>query len=81
MEGSYGLHPRFRNAYEKANALAAFTAISPEEQLRRLKKRNPALLKRFREVWIPLENSYFQAYDIQSRAKYRLQTLSWEGDA
>ena len=40
-----------------------------------------ALLERFREVWIPLENSYFQAYDIQSRARIRLKSMPWEGDA
>ena len=80
-EGSYALHPRFEESYRAADALTVFLCVSPAEQLRRIEKRSPALLERFREVWIPLENSYFQAYDIQSRARIRLKSMPWEGDA
>lgn len=81
VEGSYALHPRFEESYRAADALTVFLCVSPAEQLRRIEKRSPALLERFREVWIPLENSYFQAYDIQSRARIRLKSMPWEGDA
>lgn len=81
VEGSYALHPRFWEAYQAADALTAFLCVSPAEQLRRIEKRSPALLDRFRDVWIPLENSYFQAYDIESRAFVRLKSMPWEGDA
>ena len=81
VEGSYALHPRFEQSYRAADALTAFLCVSPAEQLRRIEKRSPALLDRFREVWIPLENSYFQAYDIESRAFVRLKSMPWEGDA
>ena len=75
VEGSYALHPRFEESYRAADALTVFLCVSPAEQLRRIEKRSPALLERFREVWIPLENSYFQAYDIQSRARIRLKSM------
>ena len=81
VEGSYALHPRFEESYRAADALTVFLCVSPAEQLRRIEKRSPALLERFREVWIPLENSYFQAYDIESRAFVRLKSMPWEGDA
>ena len=81
VEGSYALHSRFEQSYRAADALTAFLCVSPAEQLRRIEKRSPALLERFREVWIPLENSYFQAYDIESRAIVRLKSMPWEGDA
>lgn len=81
VEGSYALHPRFEESYRAADALTAFLCVSPAEQLRRIEKRSPALLDRFRDVWIPLENSYFQAYDIESRAFVRLKSMPWEGDA
>ena len=81
VEGSYALHPRFEESCRAADALTVFLCVSPAEQLRRIEKRSPALLERFRDVWIPLENSYFQAYDIESRARIRLKSMPWEGDA
>lgn len=53
VEGSYALHPRFEESYRAADALTVFLCVSPAEQLRRIEKRSPALLERFREVWIP----------------------------
>lgn len=81
VEGSYALHPRFLPAYETAGALLAFVDVSPRERLQRLQRRDPALFDRFEKLWIPLENSYFQAYDTQRRAQCILHSLSWEGDA
>lgn len=79
VEGSYALHPRFQAAYDRMNALTVFLDTEPEEQLRRLKTRNPERFQRFQEEWIPLEKSYFQAYDIRGRAKLKLYSLPWEG--
>lgn len=81
IEGSYALHPRFQAAYDRLNALTVFLDTEDPEQLRRLEKRNPERMERFREEWIPLEKSYFQAYDIEGRARLRLHSLPWEGEA
>ena len=81
VEGSYALHPRFQAAYGSMGALTAFLDTEPGEQLRRLKKRDPERLSRFEAEWIPLEKSYFEAYDIRSRAKLCLHSLPWEGEA
>ena len=43
-------------------------AVDPAEQLRRLERRNPRMLQRFVDEWIPLENRYFEATNIQAVA-------------
>lgn len=75
-EGSYGLHPRFLSAY--GDAITAFVEVDGDTQLRRIARRSPDKLEQFRNVWIPLEKSYFQAYDIKGRAKLVLSSLPWE---
>lgn len=58
IEGSYSCHPELWEYY----GLRVFLDVAPEEQLRRILKRNgPEGLEMFKERWIPLEESYFQA--------------------
>lgn len=64
VEGSYALHPDLRRYYR----LSVFLDISPEEQLRRLARRNPTMLQRFRDEWIPLEERYFEATGAREAA-------------
>lgn len=65
VEGVYSQHPAFRDAY----ALKIFLTIDPDAQQARLLARNgEAMLRRFNEEWIPLENLYFQALDIAGHA-------------
>lgn len=68
IEGSYSHHPSFDDLYRERNALRVYVDVDEEEQLRRIRKRNPDMADRFREVWIPLEKRYFEAYDIKDRA-------------
>lgn len=63
VEGAYSLHPRLRDAYD----LTVFLKIEPEEQKRRLFKRNKEMCERFIREWIPLENKYFDELDISSK--------------
>lgn len=64
IEGSYALHPRFLKAYRAMNAVLVFMRVPAEEQLRRIQSRNgEAMLRRFREEWIPMEKKYQQAYE------------------
>ena len=46
----------------------------PEEQLRRIAERDGAeQLKNFRERWIPLEEKYFSAFQVEDRCDYQLE--------
>ena len=62
VEGSYALHPQLRNLYD----LRIFMDIDPEEQMRRILKRNgPEAAERFRTRWIPLEEAYFEGCSVR----------------
>ena len=62
MEGAYSNHPYFGSPYD----LKILCKITPEEQLARILKRNgPEMLERFKTVWIPMENRYFEEYEIE----------------
>lgn len=61
VEGAYSHHPALAEAY----SLRAFLKVAPQEQLRRLRERSPSLYDRFVSEWIPMENQYFQAFDIE----------------
>ena len=56
VEGVYSLHPTFGDVYDVKRILK----ISKDEQLRRLEKRNPRLLERFKNEWLPMEERYFE---------------------
>ncbi len=64
VEGSYSCHPALWEHYD----LRIFLTIDPEEQMRRIERRNgPEKAAMFRSRWIPFEESYFEAYDVQAR--------------
>ncbi len=70
IEGSYSCHPTLWHYYD----LRLFMDVGKEEQLRRVAQRNgEAALTVFQEKWIPLEEAYFQAYDIQNRCDLYFQ--------
>ena len=62
VEGSYAMHPQLRDLYD----LRIFMDIDPEEQMRRILKRNgPEAAERFRTRWIPLEEAYFEGCSVR----------------
>lgn len=62
VEGSYCLHPDLRKYY----GLKIFLDVSPEDQMERLKKREPAeKVQMFQNQWIPLEEKYFASCGVQ----------------
>lgn len=64
VEGAYSMHPALIDRY----CLKVFLAIDPQEQSRRILKRNgPVLHKRFLSEWIPLENKYFAELKIKEQ--------------
>lgn len=70
VEGSYACHPSLWEHY----GLRVFLSVEPEEQLRRIEKRNgPERAAMFRDRWIPFEEMYFEAFDVQARCDLSLQ--------
>ena len=64
VEGAYSMHPDLAPYYD----LSVFLAVSAEKQRERILKRNaPAHAKQFFDRWIPLEQRYFDALDVQER--------------
>ena len=64
VEGSYSLHPSLWEAYD----LRIFLTVSQEEQMRRIINRNgKEKANIFRDRWIPLEEKYFSAFNIEKR--------------
>ncbi|MCM1182436.1 MAG: uridine kinase [Roseburia sp.] len=64
VEGSYSCHPALWDAYD----LRIFLTVEPQEQLRRIRKRNgEQAAEIFLKKWIPMEELYFSAFQIESR--------------
>ncbi|MDE5893218.1 MAG: hypothetical protein K2H45_09875 [Acetatifactor sp.] len=63
VEGSYSHHPLFAQHYD----LKLFLRCSHEEQLARLQRRESTRLDAYLQRWIPLEEAYYQAFDIMSQ--------------
>ena len=65
IEGAYSQHPYFEDPYD----LKFFCKISSEEQVSRIMKRNgPEMLERFKQIWIPMENRYFETFRIEEKS-------------
>lgn len=77
VEGSYALHPALCGRYD----VTVYLCCSPGEQMARLTARcgNAALLRRFKEEWIPMENRYAADFRIRERADFVIDTtnLDW----
>lgn len=70
VEGSYSMHPALRGYYDLTMCLI----VDPSERLRRLEARNPRMLQRFIDEWIPLENHYFESTNTQGSADLLVDT-------
>ena len=81
VEGSYSLHPVFREGWKGANAVTAYVSVDEDAQLERIAARNPEMLEMFKTRWIPLEKKYAEAYHSICWADFRLTSISWEADA
>ena len=74
VEGSYSMHPALRGYYD----LMICLTIDSGEQLRRLEARNPRMLQRFIDEWIPLENQYFASTETRTAADMIVDTAASE---
>ena len=63
VEGTYCLHPYFGDVYD----LKVFMSVSQELQTQRILQRPEFLHKRFFGEWIPMEQTYFDHYQIRQK--------------
>ena len=64
VEGAYACHPDLWAYYD----LRVFLTVDPETQMQRIEARNGAAkAAQFRDRWIPFEEKYFSAFDVQTR--------------
>lgn len=71
VEGSYSLHPKFSDNYD----VKIFISTDSETQLKRIKERNgEQMLKIFKEKWIPMEEKYFETFNIENLVHIKLNT-------
>lgn len=71
VEGSYALHP----ALAGYSQLHIFFTCSPQVQLARLARREtPESLERFKERWIPMEETYFGGLSVEDRSDLSVDT-------
>ncbi|MBE5785441.1 MAG: uridine kinase [Clostridiales bacterium] len=67
VEGAYSMHPRFGDVYD----LRVFLSADAVTQRKRILARNgEMMLKKFEEIWIPMEHRYFDAYGIKDRCDF-----------
>lgn len=64
VEGTYSHHPYFLGGCD----LKVFVSVSPETQAKRILERPRHLHESFFQLWIPMENAYFSAFEIQKNS-------------
>lgn len=65
VEGVYSMHPVFQPFYD----IMIFLEVDEDTQNKRILSRsNEFMLNRYLTEWIPLENQYFDAFDIKEHA-------------
>lgn len=70
VEGAYSCHDSLRDFYD----LHIFLDVERKVQLERIAARNGAeAARRFEELWIPLEEAYFAAYNIKERCELQFK--------
>ena len=71
VEGSYSCHPELWGLYD----LHIFLTLPPDEQMHRiLLREGEERAKMFEHRWIPLEEKYFEASQLEERCELRFDT-------
>ncbi len=72
VEGAYAHHPYF-NEYAD---LKIFLSVDTETQRNRITERNGnEMYEKFKNVWIPMENKYFDEFQIKEKSDYIIRTV------
>ena len=61
VEGAYALRPDLRASYD----LSVFSKASYELQIKRLSEREGEFVEEYKNIWIPLENTYHEFFDLE----------------
>lgn len=70
LEGSYSCHPVLWDFCD----IHIFLTVNKEIQLERLRKRNPVLIGRFTDEWIPMEERYFEETRVAEKCEMIFET-------
>ena len=71
IEGAYSCRPELIENY----ALKIFLTTAKEEQLCRIERRNgKESVQAFVEKWIPMEENYIEAFEIEKRCDFIFET-------
>ncbi len=71
VEGAYSMHPLLATYYH----IKIFYRLNADEQLERIRVRNGEdAVSVFQNRWIPLENGYFNAYQIEQHCDFVVDT-------
>lgn len=78
IEGSYSCHPYFGRYMD----LSLFLHVPYERQLERIRERNGnQMFNKFIDTWIPMENKYFDTYEIINKADIVIEgSLLFQGE-
>lgn len=69
VEGSYSCHPLFGNYAD----ISVFVDVESNEQMKRIRCRNSNdIAERYRDIWIPLEEKYFEEYEIDNNVLIKI---------
>ncbi|MBQ3011102.1 MAG: hypothetical protein IJD81_07905 [Oscillospiraceae bacterium] len=63
VEGSYCMHPELGDIYD----LKIFSKVGPDEQMHRIKTTRARVADLYKAMWIPMENRYHAAFDIEAK--------------
>ena len=66
VEGAYAMHPELAPYYD----CTVFLRVPPEEQRRRILRRNGDRAEMFFRRWIPLEERYFREMNVEQRCDF-----------
>ena len=70
IEGSYSHHPLLADYYD----LKLFVTANSRIQQERLRRREGSHYSAFKETWIPMEELYFETFDIEAHADCLITT-------
>lgn len=71
VEGVYSMHPHFGNCYD----LKIFMDVQEDKKHQRILHRSSEfMLERFKNEWIPLENRYFEVFNIKENSHIVIDT-------
>ena len=70
IEGSYSCHPDIRKYWD----VKVFVTTDKDTQEERIRKRNPEKSDAFFAKWIPMEERYFEHFDIENCCDYIINT-------